>query len=476
MAIQDVVNIQITIESSRITRAGFGTLLVASEHSAWPERVRSYSSPAAAAEDFLTSSDQYKAINIAFSQDLSPTAVKVGRILGAVAQKTTFSALADLAGSLGGKYFTLNSANDATSYYVWFDVDNGSSDPAPGGTGIEVDISAGDSALTVAIAAAAAINALGDFGAPVPTTADFVVTNAATGPTTASADVDTGFGVVTDEFGSDADADLTASLTAIGDEDDDYYALALTSRFKADILEAAAFIESRRKIFLASNEDSDVLTTASTDVATALKALNYARTAYLYSGASEVFPEIGWAGKMLPREPGTSTWALKTIVGVADDSSLTGTERNNLKSKNANFYVSELGRSITQGANGGGNVADGEFIDVIRGIDWMQARMTEGVFLVLAQNDKVPYTDDGISQIVNPIREILSLAEERTILSTELDADGNIVTPAFEISVPLSSSIGSATKATRTLIDVSFKGHLAGAIHIVDPVIGRVSV
>jgi len=65
-----------------------------------------------------------------------------------------------------GAYFNLFSAADATSYYVWFDKDNTSTDPAPSGkTGIEVNIADTDTDAQVAAKGATAINAIGDFGA-----------------------------------------------------------------------------------------------------------------------------------------------------------------------------------------------------------------------------------------------------------------------------------------------------------------------
>jgi hypothetical protein len=60
------------------------------------------------------------------------------------------------------EYYMLNSLGSTTQYYVWFNVDGGNTDPAPGPTfvGIEVMVSAGDSAATVANEAYAAISAV----------------------------------------------------------------------------------------------------------------------------------------------------------------------------------------------------------------------------------------------------------------------------------------------------------------------------
>jgi uncharacterized phage protein gp47/JayE len=65
-----------------------------------------------------------------------------------------------------GKYFFMNSAGNITNYYVWFNVNGSNSDPAPGGTGIQVAILSGDSASNVAAKLALAVNGFSaDFSA-----------------------------------------------------------------------------------------------------------------------------------------------------------------------------------------------------------------------------------------------------------------------------------------------------------------------
>lgn len=69
------------------------------------------------------------------------------------------------ANDYNGTYFLLD-APDGSQYYVWFDEDDGSDDPAINGrTGIEVDYSANDSAADIGDALQAAIDAEGDFSA-----------------------------------------------------------------------------------------------------------------------------------------------------------------------------------------------------------------------------------------------------------------------------------------------------------------------
>lgn len=94
-----------------------------------------------------------------------------------------------------GHYFTLNSPT--VPYYVWFNKDAGAGDPTPAGkTGIPVVVTTGDSANTVAIATAAAINAQGGAGvvftSPAPAAAIITVTNTVAGSVADAADVNAG--------------------------------------------------------------------------------------------------------------------------------------------------------------------------------------------------------------------------------------------------------------------------------------------
>lgn len=65
-----------------------------------------------------------------------------------------------------GSYWLINSAEDVTLYYVWYDVDGGGGDPGLIGlTGIQVSITSSDSAIQVATATSNAIDLLSDFSA-----------------------------------------------------------------------------------------------------------------------------------------------------------------------------------------------------------------------------------------------------------------------------------------------------------------------
>ena len=118
-----------------------------------------------------------------------------------------------------------------------------------------------------------------------------------------------------------ADPGLTADLAAIYAADQTgWYALALDSNSKAEIEAAAAWVESTQyKIFSTNNSDTENMDSGSTtDVAYVLKGLAYACTHGLQSN-SQLLSYSGAAmlGEELTRNPGTSTWDLKTLSWCA---------------------------------------------------------------------------------------------------------------------------------------------------------------
>ena len=118
-----------------------------------------------------------------------------------VQEVTKITTTADSSGSLSGRSFFINAIEaDSTTdvgfkiveYYVWIDVDNGSSDPSISGkTGVEVNISANDTANTIATAVKNALDALSNFSASVSTN-EVTVTNANRGSVVDALDRSTG--------------------------------------------------------------------------------------------------------------------------------------------------------------------------------------------------------------------------------------------------------------------------------------------
>ena len=332
--LNDIVQVNITRETAKITQAGFGTALIFGPLTEFTDRYRIYNSIEAVEEDFETTSEQWKAAAALFSQEISPQQVVIG-------DRDTAEALGD------------ELADMQEAYGDWY----------------------------------------------------------------------------------------ALILTRQGDE---------TAQL-ADIAAAAVWIEARNKIYIACIDQASMITAATDDIASTLKTAGYDRTAIMYSESHASYPEAAWLGRCLPEDPGSITWKFKTLNGVAVDD-LTTTAVSYLHGKNANWYEQVAGVNMIASA---AVMASGEFIDIIRGTDWLQARIAEGVFFRLVTANKVPFTTQGIAVIENELRYRLEKAVDVGLL-----VNGSIV-----ITSPNIVDVDPLEKGQRFLNNMEFTAQLAGAVH-----------
>lgn len=250
------------------------------------------------------------------------------------------------------------------------------------------------------------------------------------------------------------DANIAASFTAIMNENNSWYGVLVDQAMvdtTADGLAIAAWIEANKMFGIFWTTDADTVdATKTTDLAYALKNASYERSAVIYHTADANYIDAAWMGEGFPYDPGTSTWAYKTLSGIAADN-ITASMESALNGKNCNFYSEVGGVNITQT----GKVASGEWIDIIIGTDWIEARLREAVYSALVNNRKIPYDDSGITLIEGLVKGVLNQAAAAGILQ----ADSIVVT------VPRYADIPQADKLARNLPDVKFTALYQGAIH-----------
>ncbi len=436
--ISDIVDVTITRETARILQAGFGVPLLLGPHFVNEDRTKSYSDPADMLVDgFLTTDNLYKMAVKLMSQTLSPSTFKVGRKLADINSKQTLTF--DAVATAGTFTVTLGALTTAAIAY--------DANAATIKAAIEL------------LASVAEVTVTGD----MPLTeivVEFTGADAATDFDTFTVDVGsltsvtTGVSVV-NQYGSAVES-WTEALNNILLTDEDWYCLLATTRVKSEILELAAIIETKIKLYISCSEDSDAPTSSTTDTASELQDLSYDRTSYIYSTDEANFPEAAWAGGQLPENPGSITWKFKTLVGISPDS-LTTAQVGYLKAKSANFYETVGGQNII---TSDAVVASGEYIDIIRGIDWLQARIGEDVYAVFINSKKVPYTNKGVSLLANPLRaRLLNAASPSVSLITEA---------SIVVSEPDVANALTADKANRLLKELNFSATLQGAVHKVE--------
>jgi hypothetical protein len=424
----DIIDIQISRETTAVSRAAFNVPMFLATHTAFAERARIYSSLMAVSADFDSLSNVYIAATKLFGQEIRPPQIVVGK-------RSVDSVSITLASVTGSAELDYN------------------------GTVVTTDIS-GEANATAAVAAL-----LVAFDASDATGVDFT-DNEDGSFTIAPTVAGEGYSFSASSQFTVVDASTETWVDALDEvsiANNEWYALVAETHTEDDVLALSGSIEARKKIFGTSSADAQIASAASTDdIAIKLFDLGYQRTFVFYSADADTqYPEAAWIGSQLPEQPGSNTWKFKSLSGVTV-SSLSSTQSGAIKAKNANTYERVGGVRMTSE----GRMAGGEFIDVMVFVDWLEARMRESIFFRLVNTKKIPYTQAGITIIENEIRRVLAEG---------ITTGGLAPNPQPTVSVPNVLSIDPNLRALRTLEGISFEARLAGAIHFVK-VRGTVSV
>jgi hypothetical protein len=258
-----------------------------------------------------------------------------------------------------------------------------------------------------------------------------------------------------------ADASWTAALTKMKEQNNDWYAISVSARLMANQQECAQWIQANEKLGCLCSGDSTITDEETGDIAAWAKLSNLDRVFVFFHpdakladeavdtlAPADPVPEAAYFGKMLTKQPGSATWKFKELQGVPTYDLIQG-QVSNVENKNATWYMTTAGVPMTSN----GQVASGEYIDVIHGLDWLKARIQNLVFTALVNVDKVPFTDEGVQMVVSPLKAALEEGKKNGILAS------------YEISFPAVADVSVTDKGRRFLPDVNFTGVLAGAIH-----------
>lgn len=177
---------------------------------------------------------------------------------------------------------------------------------------------------------------------------------------------------------------------------------------------------------------------------------------------------VAWMARCFGFEPGTETWAYKTLNGIVAGNYST-TQIANFKTAGVNCYATVAGRDVTLS---GYTVSD-EWIDIMRYIDYLASDIQARVYGVLAANTKIPYTAAGLVAIESAVRVSLANGQSVGAIAEADYADGEVV-PGYTVTVPDIATISAATRHTRILSGVKFTARLTGAIHVVQ-IVGTLS-
>lgn len=430
MSISDVVNVSIKVQDSVPSEAGFGIpALFASVDGAF-SGWKTYS----ADEDGLTSlladgvalgSAAYKAANAIAAQDPKVESFKVyARTTHATqAEKHTPTILTQ-----GYTYsFELSDGTETATV----ERTNGASETA---NTISTAIAALVTAASVGTVTGAHAGTDGFYTLAPGSTTRFYTKNPSRGLTVEDTSLDGGIAT-----------DLTAAVAL----DDDWFGLLLDTTSKAEIVAAAAFAESNKKVFVGNSKDTAIILGTAANAALTIQGSGYDFTSVFYESDDGSYPAAGLISRELSQDPGSSSFHGKRIKGTTPDN-LTEGELTTARSANALTYVTVKGIPFTFD----GRAGSGRFLDITIGIEWLKSIIQDAVLTLIANAEKIPFTNVGISQVVSVINGCLARAESVGLLA-----------PGWSTTAPDAADVDLTNKGNRILPDVKFQATLAGAIH-----------
>lgn len=265
---------------------------------------------------------------------------------------------------------------------------------------------------------------------------------------------------------------IDADLAAIFAIDNSAYGVVFAGGLSdADIVTAATAIEGLTKIAVFASKTAGIATDATDDVLSQMKAKSLSRSALIFSpGAADRGIDAGIVGGQLPKQPGSTSWAYKTIAGIAADA-ITATQANKvlgvpvqgLQGKHGNVYQQVGGVNVFMP----GMMADGSFIDVKIGTDSLTSVIRSNIMQALVNNEKIPYTEAGCSIIEGGIRAAIATHQGYGFLDVDPRTVSVTHTPVVMVS--------ATKRAQRIAPDFFFNVRTSGAMHAI-AITGSISV
>lgn len=424
MALDDIVQETITLNSSAPTQAGFGRGLFCAYHALFAGRTKLYKGADEMLTDgFLTTDKVYQDALAYKSQRPCPVDFKVGRLALPATQiveltPLTFGNLENYTGKIAGAMWTFTGDGTATL--------------AEACTGI-----------AAAITALARVTAVSTGGTKVTVTTD------AAGDVVQYTEMTPNLGVKD----VSADPGIATDLAAIQAADNDWFGLALSCPNSELIVNAAAaWVETKRKLFVWQSADTDLTGGSTTDLGSDLKGFkDFNSCGFYHPYVASVMP-AAVLGMFLPYTPGSATMAFKSLVGIPTYVVSTSVEAL-IQGRNVNTYTTIAGNGTLYP----GKQASGEYADQTVGIHELYARIQEAVIGLFQANPKVGYTDQGAAAVQGTIKSVLDV---RTRKPSNFLVPGTTV-----VTVPEVASVSASDKAARLLPNVTFSATLQGAIH-----------
>lgn len=434
MALENIINVEITQVSAGITAQGFGTPLLLTANAAFAERVKSYYTMAEVEADYAeTYGAERLAAGAIFAQSPRPSVVKFGRLANKPTMRYKISALTPT--SFNSTVYALRVIGAEFDEEIEFTSDADATD------------------AEFATALVAALNGV---------VGKNYTASGASSPVTVTADTAGDFFSIEVKNRSlmslivdHADPGIAADLAAITIEDPDFFSVIATQFSEAMITACATWCNTNQRLFVFDVADTKAVTAAlaaGEDVIDDIKTTGQRFVSGNFHPSPANFYSAALNGKCLPTDAGSETWFAKQLEGV-EAVRLTPAERAILTSKYGGSYEDIRGTRISFD----GRVSTGSYIDLQRGVLWMADTIKADVFNLIvtaSATGKLGFDRDGREALLNTLRASMKKGVNR----------GFVAVGEYTITVPDIADVSSTDRGNRVYPDITIEFRALGAI------------
>lgn len=249
---------------------------------------------------------------------------------------------------------------------------------------------------------------------------------------------------VTHTEGTDPATDLSDFLNVLVADGKDFYAVLQEQEDASDQEEVSTWVAANNKLHFIRVSDLPSVYTGTLDD----------NTFVAYTTQSDEYPAAAAAGAFLPKDPGSVNMNNLQISSITNEV-LTGTEKSELETNRYNYVVKKYGVDVMSSSYLQGDL----YIDQMRDRDYVKTTMEENIASLLINNDKIPYDDTGIAQVVSTVNKTLNQAFGNGIIAS--NAGGQAL---FTVTSQSLSDIPQQDIDDRVLKTIEFSYVESGAI------------
>ncbi|HZK01327.1 MAG TPA: DUF3383 family protein [Anaerovoracaceae bacterium] len=250
------------------------------------------------------------------------------------------------------------------------------------------------------------------------------------------------YSIDSDDLGEEST--LVTALNELVDENNDWYFLTCTDNDEETVEALAEWTDAQMKAYFVTTQNLKLT-----------EEMENENTVVFYHDDKDDYVAEGLVAIGAVNDPGSITFKFKTVNG-SKAAEISVTELTQLHKDGGNSYIRKMG--VLQTTEG--KTTSGEYIDVVMGVHWLQARMEEELMYLAVNNKKIPYSNEGIAMLIGVVTSVLQRGADRGIILK--DEDGKAV---YELDYLKREDVPANDVANRKYNHLKWTAKLEGAIH-----------